>query len=114
MKKPLFTEVHQGKDINMAVTRFMVEALHYFKNLTDPEINKIAIQIGLMCGEGISPDAEGYTIPLIAGKNFTGYQVLAYYYVSWAKAFPDELLQRQLPFDKEYAFAQEMVGMGGA
>jgi len=114
MKKPLFTEVHQGKDINMAVTRFMVEALHYFKNLTAPEINKIAIQIGLMCGEGISPDAEGYTIPLIAGKNFTGYQVLAYYYVSWAKAFPDELLQRQLPFDKEYAFAQEMVGMGGA
>jgi len=108
------TEAHQGKDINMAVTRFMVEALHYFKNLIDPEIKSIATQIGLMCTEGITPAAEGYTIPLIAAKTFTGYQVLAWYYVSWAKAFPDFLQQLQLPFDKEYAFAQEMVGMGGA
>jgi Flp pilus assembly protein TadD len=112
-KMPLFNEVHQGKDINMAVTRFMVEALHYFKNLTDSEVNDIAIQIGPMCGEGINPNAEGYTIPLIAGKTFTGYQVLAYYYVSWAKAFPDYLQQLQLPFEKEYEFAREMVVMGG-
>jgi len=112
-KMQLFTEAHQGKDINMAVTRFMVEALHYFKNLTASEINDIAIQIGLMCGEGINPDADGYTIPLIAAKTFTGYQVLAYYYVSWAKAFPEYLQQLQLPFDKEYEFALEMVGMGG-
>ena len=113
-KTEFVTEAHQSKDINMAVTRFMVEALHYFKNLTDPEINPIAIQIGLMCEEGISPDAEGYTVPFIAGKTFTGYQVLAYYYVSWAKVFPESLLQLQLPFGKEYEFAQEMVGMGGA
>ena len=112
-KMQLFTEAHQGKDINMAVTRFMVEALHYFKNLEDLEIKSIAIQIGMMCADGITPEAEGYTVPIIAGKTFTGYQVLAYYYVSWAKAFPEYLQQLQLPFDKEYEFAQEMVGMGG-
>ena len=110
---PLFNEVHQGKDINMAVTRFMVEALHYFKKLSDPEINNIAVQIGLLYADRISPDAEGYSVPLIAGKTFTGYQVLAYYYVSWAKAFPEHLEQLHLPFDKEYQFAQEVVGMGG-
>ena len=108
---PHFTDAHQGKDINMAVTRFMVEALHYYKSLTNVEINNIAIQIGMMCGEGITPDAEGYTVPFIAGKTFTGYQVMAYCYVSWAKAFPDELLQLHLPFDKEYSFAQEMAGI---
>ena len=113
-KMQSFTDAHQGKDINMAVTRFMVEALHYFKNQNDSRINDIAIQIGLMCGNGITPEAEGYTIPLIAGKTFTGYQVLAYYYVSWAKAFPEYLEQLRLPFNKEYDFAQEMVGMGGA
>ncbi len=112
-KMQLFTGAHQGKDINMAVTRFMVEALHYFKKLSDSEINAIAIQTGLLYGKGITPDAEGYTIPLIAAKTFTGYQVLAYYYVSQAKAFPEYLLQLQLPFDKEYEFALEMVGMGG-
>jgi len=88
-KMQLFTEAHEGKDINMAVTRFMVEALHYFKNLKDTEIHAIAMQIGLLCGDGISPEREGYSVPLITGKSFTGYQVLAYYYVSWAKAFPE-------------------------
>ena len=112
-KMQVFTEAHEGKDINMAVTRFMVEALHYFEKLSGSEINAIAMQIGLLCGDGISPDSEGYTVPLIAGKSFTGYQVLAYYYVSWAKAFPEYLEQLQLPFDKEYEFALEMVGMGG-
>ena len=109
----MFTEAHEGKDINMAVTRFMVEALHYFKQLSDSEIHAIAIQIGLLCGDGISPDKEGYSVPLMPGKSFSGYQVLAYYYVSWAKAFPEYLEQLELPFGKEYEFALEMVGMGG-
>ena len=112
-KMEVFTEAHEGKDINMAVTRFMVEALHYFKQLSDSEIHAIAIQIGLLCGDGISPDKEGYSVPLMPGKSFSGYQVLAYYYVSWAKAFPEYLEQLQLPFGKEYEFALEMVGMGG-
>ncbi len=57
--------------------------------------------------------SKSYTVPLIAGKSFSGYQVLAYYYVSLAKAFPEYLEQLQLPFGKEYEFALEMVGMGG-
>ncbi len=52
-------------------------------------------------------------MPLIAGKSFSGYQVLAYYYVSWLKVFPEYLEQLLLPFGKEYEFALEMVGMGG-
>ena len=70
------------------------------------------MQIGLLCGDGISPEKEGYSVPLIAGKSFSGYQVLAYYYVSWAKAFPEYLEQLQLPFAKEYEFAKEIRGMG--
>lgn len=112
-KMKTFTDVHQGKDINLAVSQYMVEALQYFKKLTDSEINTFALQIGLKCADGISPDNEGYTLPLIEGRTFTGYQVLAYYYVSWAKAFPEYLEQLQLPFGKEYEFALEMVGMGG-
>ena len=110
-KMQVFTEAHEGTDINTAVTRFMVEALHFFKQLSDPEIHAIAMQIGLLCGDGISPEKEGYSVPLIAGKSFSGYQVLAYYYVSWAKAFPEYLEQLQLPFANEYEFALEMVGM---
>ena len=112
-KMKTFTDVHQGKDINLAVSRFMVEALQYFKKLTDSEINTFALQIGLKCADGISPDNEGYTLPLIEGRTFTGYQVLAYYYVSWAKAYPEYLEQLQLPFKKEYDFALNIESMGG-
>ena len=61
--------------------------------------------------QNLSPNKEGYSVPLIAGKSFSGYQVLAYYYVSWAKAFPEYLEHLQL-LGKEYEFALEMVGMG--
>ena len=74
------------------------------------------MQIGLLCTDGISPDADGYSVPLIAGKSFTGLAIRCWpttNYVSWAKAFPEYLEQLQLPFDKEYEFALEMVGMGG-
>ena len=57
--------------------------------------------------------SKSYTVPLMPGKSFSGYQVLAYYYVSWAKAFPEYLEQLELPFAKVYEFALEMVGMGG-
>jgi len=33
--------------------------------------------------------------------------------VSRAVSFPENLEQLQLPFNKEYEFALEMVGMGG-
>jgi hypothetical protein len=36
---------------------------------------------------------------------FSGYKLLAYYYVSWAKAVPQMLSQLQMPFDEEYQLA---------
>jgi hypothetical protein len=36
---------------------------------------------------------------------FSDYDLLAYYYVSWAKAIPEMLSMLQMPFDKEYELA---------
>ena len=44
----------------------------------------------------------------IPNKTFSGYQILAYYYVSWAIAMPEMLAQLQLPFDEEYKLALTM------
>jgi hypothetical protein len=41
-------------------------------------------------------------------KTFSGYQILAYYYVSWAMAIPEMLAQLQLPYDDEYKLALTM------
>ena len=57
---------------------------------------------------GISPDKkEGYKIPSI-DRDICGYDMLAYYYVSWALAMPDKVNQLGLPFDTAYQNALDL------
>ncbi|AOW11405.1 hypothetical protein EM308_14060 [Flavobacterium gilvum] len=58
--------------------------------------------------QGYDPNIKDYKLSSIANKSFSGYQILAYYYVSWAIAIPEMLSQLQLPFDKEYKLASTM------
>ena len=56
----------------------------------------------------ISPDKQdGYKIPSI-DRDFCGYDMLAYYYVSWALAMPDKVNQLGLPFDTAYQNALDL------
>ena len=57
---------------------------------------------------GISPDKkEGYRIPSI-DRDFGGYEMMAYYYVSWALAIPDKVKMLGMPFDTAYQNALQM------
>jgi hypothetical protein len=58
--------------------------------------------------QGFNPNKEDYRIPSIEGKTFSGYHILAYYYVSFKLAIPELLSQLQLPFDEEYKMARIM------
>ena len=58
--------------------------------------------------QGYSPDKKDYRINSIPNKLFSGYQILAYYYVSWALAIPEMLSQLQMPYEKEYVLASNM------
>jgi hypothetical protein len=49
-----------------------------------------------------------YTLKAFPGKQFSGYEFLAYYYMSWAIAEPEHLLDTGLPFHKAYALARQM------
>ncbi|MFZ4400756.1 MAG: tetratricopeptide repeat protein, partial [Bacteroidales bacterium] len=93
---------------NMAVVMFMIDALQYFKNIPKEEVNKIAIEIALQGTQGYSPDKMNYRLNSIPGKDFSGYHILAYYYVSFAIAIPELLSKLQLPYDEEYKLAQTM------
>ncbi len=103
-----FMANHKDKEINMAVVMYMISALQYFKKLSDSEIKKIAFEIAMIGTKGISPDCKDYTVPSIKEKTFSGYHLLAYYYVSWALAVPEKLEMLQLPFEKEYQLAKQM------
>lgn len=93
----------------MMMSMYMLDALEYFDGMDKMEIKKIAFEIAMIGTTGISPDKKsGYKVPSIPEKDFGGYQLLAYYYVSWALAIPEMLASLGLPFDTAWATAQEM------
>jgi tetratricopeptide (TPR) repeat protein len=93
---------------NMAVVMFMVGALQYFEGMPKEKIKEIAIEIAMQGTQGYSPDGKEYRISSIPGKLFSGYHILAYYYVSWMLAMPEMVSQLQLPYDDEYKLATSM------
>jgi len=103
-----FLRSQETMGLNMAVVMFMVEALQFFESMAKEEVKKIAFEIALQGTQGYRPDKSDYRISSVKGKTFSGYQILAYYYVSWAKAIPDMLGQLQLPYEEEYEMALRM------
>lgn len=100
-----FQKSQEAIGTNMAVVMFMVDALQYFKDRKIDEIKKIAFEIAMFGTQGFRPDKNDYSIPSIPNKTFSGYHILAYYYVSWKLAIPEMVSQLQLPFENEYELA---------
>ena len=64
---------------------------------------------GLTIGtRGISPDGKDYCIPSLPGRGFSGYEMLAWYYVSWAMTAPEAVDSLNLPFSAAYRSAVQM------
>jgi hypothetical protein len=99
-----FLDNQEKLGLNKAVIMYMVEALNYFENLEINKVKDIAEEIAMQGAQGYNPDLK-YKLNKIPNKTFTGYQILAFYYVSWAIAIPEMLDKLQLPFDKEYEVA---------
>ena len=106
-----FLDEHGDKELNMAVVMYMVNALQYFKDMPNDKIKEIAFEFATLGMSGIDPNKDGYIVPSFEGQTFTGYKVLAYFYVSWAISSPEVLPQLQMPFDKEYDMAIQLNKM---
>lgn len=107
-----FLNNQKAQGINMAVVMYMVDALKYFDEMSKDELKKIAFEIALLGRQGFHPEKKGYKISLISGKEFSGYHILAYYYVSWKIAIPEMLEELKLPYDDEYNLAEKMFRKG--
>lgn len=103
-----FQQSQQTIGTNMAVVMFMVDALQFFAGMKKEDIKKIALDIAMQGTQGYRPDKDDYRINGIKGKTFSGYHILAYYYVRWALVLPEMLSQLQLPYDEEYKLATTM------
>jgi hypothetical protein len=91
----------------LMMSMYMLGAMQYFDTLEPQEVHRIALEIALVGVKGISPQKK-YSIKSIPEKEFGGYEFLAYYYVSWARAIPDKLDHLGLPFSKAYESALQM------
>lgn len=100
-----FQKSQKEMGTNMAVVMYMVDALQFFQNMPKQKIKEIAYEIALQGTQGYRPENKNYIVGLIPDKKFSGYQILAYYYVSWSLAMPEMLPQLQLPYDNEYKLA---------
>lgn len=92
---------------NMAVVMFMVDAMQYFEGMSPQKVKEIAFEIASLGTQGIRPDGK-YILRTVPKKDFSGYHLLAYYYVSWAIAVPQMLNELRLPYDDEYKMAQTL------
>ncbi len=91
----------------MMMAMYMLGAMEYFDTLDPHEVHQIALEIAMIGVTGIDPKKR-YRINSIPDKEFGGYQFLAYYYVSWARAIPERLAHLGLPFSKAYESAMQM------
>ena len=91
----------------MMMSMYMLGAMEYFDTLTPQDVHRIALEIAMVGVTGIDPKKK-YSIKSIPGKEFGGYELLAHYYVSWARAIPHMLDKLGLPFSKAYEAALQM------
>ena len=102
-----FMATHKQLGSNPAVMWFMVDALQFFKDKPKGKIKEIALEIAMVGTQGINPSKENtYKLNSFPGKDFSGYHLLAWYYVSWKLAMPDMLDKLELPYDNEYIQAE--------
>ena len=91
----------------MMMSMYMLGAMEFFDTLDPREVHRIAIEIAMVGVTGIHPEKK-YSIKTIPEKEFGGYELLAYYYVSWARAIPEKLDSLGLPFSKAYESALQL------
>ena len=52
---------------------------------------------------------QNYIIGSIPNKRFSGYQLLSFYYVSWALAVPEHVGELGLEYESEFEMAVKMA-----
>ena len=113
LRQRTFDAKHEKSDpsVNMMMAMYMLAAMQRFDKMTPEEVKSAACEIATLGTHGIATDKDShYTLKTIPDVDFTGYNLLAYYYVSWARAFPEHLAKVGLPFDDAYALAMQMYG----
>ena len=111
-KQEKFKKAHaEGSDpaVTAMMSMYMAGALEAYDSMPFDKVREIAQQFAMLGMNGIDPNKRsGYAVPGLPGKDMSGYEALAFYYVSFARAFPEVLPQLGLPFAGAYENAKKI------
>ena len=113
LRQRTFDQRHETSDpgVNMMMAMYMLGAMQRFDKMTQEQVKGVATEIAMLGTQGIATSKDShYILKTIPGEDFSGYRLLANYYVSWARVFPEHLSKIGLPFDDAYALAMQMYG----
>lgn len=98
-----------GKKDSDLMVLGMFKVLRQTSRMPLESLRSLALEIAMLGANGISP-ARKYTIKNLQNRGeMWGSEVLAYYYVTWAKVFPDKLDKIGLPYKRAYESALAML-----
>ena len=89
----------------LMMAMYMEVAMDHCDKLGARGTQQLAMECAHLGLGGISPSKE-YTLHYVSEKKMHGYQVIAFYYVSMACAFPKLLEQIGLPYTKAYVISK--------
>jgi hypothetical protein len=110
-----FIDAQRSSGLNMAVVMYMADALRYFEGRSKQEAKEAGFEIAELGRSGINPESgERYSLASVPGKDFSGWKLLAYMYVTWSIFEPKMVKELQLDFEEEYVLANQLHQKGMA
>lgn len=103
-------KIHKDVEDEISLVSHLVKAINFFNGKSIEDVKRVAVEIAVLGQNGISTTKDsGYKITSIPNVDFGGKELLAFYYVSWAIAFPDMVDKLGLPYAQAYKQAKEIL-----
>ena len=107
--KKFYENFGDGKSDSELMVLGMFKVLREVSRMPLEVVRAIAIEIAMLGTNGISPSKKYNLKTMPNRRDIMGLEILAYYYVTWARVFPDKLDMIGLPYKKAYDSAVAMM-----
>jgi Flp pilus assembly protein TadD len=96
---------------SMAVTMHLADAINFYRDRNQSEIQGVAFEIAMLGTQGIDPSKteKRYTLNSVPGRKFSPLQLLAYMFAGFKEL--DESVDTQLDFEEQYEDALEIANL---
>ena len=98
-----------GKSDSDLMVLGMYKVLREVRKMPLEAVRALALEIAMLGANGISPHGRYNLKAMPNRRDIWGAEILAYYYVTWARVFPDKLDMIGLPYKKTYESALAML-----